>query len=359
MNLFFCLIVVSTVTIENSEADIEVDETILQRIVTDILNILYRAPIFERITCDSVNNSLVNFDLYTSQNKDEPVILRAGEVNNLTLFNPSLETKLLIHGWIGNVTDWMRLAKNEYLRTGDYNIILLDWSAYALNMYSQSVCFLKEIAEKAAHLLIQIRDEANLDFNKTHVIGHSLGGQMAGLIGQNIDKLTGGEKVYRITGLDAAGPLFCYPVLEDNDKRITSDDAYFVDGIHTSEEDYGCDDPYGHVNFYPNCGRTQAGCESTNFTFSNITGSLQNIFDRVSCSHQRAPIYWIESINSDGFVSVFCSTCAEYILETCERDENITTDICIMGEHLSLSTPKGKYYLSTRSTWPYVMNDDE
>lgn len=50
-----------------------------------------------------------------------------------------------------------------------------------------------------------------LDFNKLHIVGHSLGGQMAGNLGRKIkEKSNNTIKLRRITSLDPAFPPF-YP----------------------------------------------------------------------------------------------------------------------------------------------------
>lgn len=72
-------------------------------------------------------------------------------------------------------------------------------------------------------------------------------------------------------GLDPAGPLFdC----ENNDTRLSSNDAKFVQIIHTSAAGERSD--IGHVDFYAN-GLIQPGCEdkdtqsiSKSFSISKI-----------------------------------------------------------------------------------------
>ena len=79
---------------------------------------------------------------------------------------------------------------------------------------------------------------------------------------------------YQCTGLDPAGPEF-----DDKDKavRLNKDDAKLVDVIHTDGLSWGWDKvlgkaitlgmhfgtmvPMGHVDFYPNQGRMQPGCD--------------------------------------------------------------------------------------------------
>ena len=105
-----------------------------------------------------------------------------------------------------------------------------------------------------------------VSLDNVHVLGASLGGQLAGFIGH----FTGG-KVGRITGMDPSGPLFH---IVNASERLDKSDAQFVDIIHTAGRWVGNDDTIGHIDFYPNSGRSpQPGCvdrESVDLTCSHL-----------------------------------------------------------------------------------------
>ena len=61
-----------------------------------------------------------------------------------------------------------------------------------------------------------------------------------------------------ILGLDPAGPFFFNNLPF---KRLDRTDADFVDVIHTNTEYFGFTAPIGHLDFYPNGGVQQPGCE--------------------------------------------------------------------------------------------------
>lgn len=93
--------------------------------------------------------------------------------------------------------------------------------------------------------------------NNIHVIGHSLGGQVAGIAGQEIFSQTG-KKVRRITGLDPAAPSF---VGEPASNRLSPDDAKIVTVIHTDGGVFGYLSVCGTIDFFPNGGKPpQPGC---------------------------------------------------------------------------------------------------
>ncbi|KAF5300985.1 hypothetical protein FQR65_LT19289 [Abscondita terminalis] len=121
-----------------------------------------------------------------------------------------------------------------------------------------------------------------------HIVGHSLGGQMSGLIGQMYFKETG-EKLDRLTGLDPA-------------------DAVFVDVIHTNGGMFGYYGNCGTADFYINCGSVQPNCYVPNietFTTNDIEdlGTLA-----VACSHRRSLDYMIEAVSTKS-EAIPCSLC--------------------------------------------------
>ena len=64
--------------------------------------------------------------------------------------------------------------------------------------------------------------------------------------------------------MDPAGPFFA---LNDTSRRIDTTDGDFVDIIHTdggtlTGNELGMLDPIGHVDFYPNGGEVQPGCNT-------------------------------------------------------------------------------------------------
>lgn len=90
-------------------------------------------------------------------------------------------------------------------------------------------------------------------FNNINVIGHSLGGHVAGLAGKNLNN----GRIHAVIALDPAGPLFSF---DDEITRVAPQDADYVEVIHTNGGLLGFDLPIGQADFYPNGGRTQPGC---------------------------------------------------------------------------------------------------
>ena len=116
-----------------------------------------------------------------------------------------------------------------------------------------------------ADYILKLQSEG-ASLKNVHVLGVSLGGQVAGFVGY----FTHGQ-IGRITGMDPSGPLFH---IVDARDRLDKSDAQFVDIIHTAGRWVGNDDIQGHIDFFPNSGRSpQPGCvdkESVDLTCSHL-----------------------------------------------------------------------------------------
>lgn len=127
-----------------------------------------------------------------------------------------------------------------------------------------------------------------------------MGGQMIGKIGRTIISITAGTTMLpRLTALDPSGPGFYAPVVA-NEKAITSNDAAFVDVIHTDAYNLGTIYKCGHVDFFPNEGKGyQPGCTTEPFISSAISNA---------CSQFRSWRFYSESVlNSTAFPGVECN----------------------------------------------------
>lgn len=114
------------------------------------------------------------------------------------------------------------------------------------------------------------------------MVGHSLGGQIAGVAGGDLNgrvgRITGIVRslnyyliylYFILTALDPAGPLFDYVYVRNETESLDASDAKFVDVIHTAGTTFGIMRPIGHADFYPNHGTApQPGC--TNILLSGM-----------------------------------------------------------------------------------------
>lgn len=199
----------------------------------------------------------IKFELFTINN--QTVVQTKIDPENFDAINETIPTKIIIHGWLVNSsTYWIPQIITQLLKREKSNVITIDWSAYSTSInYPLVRRQLKEIGEYVANFLIAIAKNESKTLEKVHVIGHSLGAHLAGFVGQSVySKLN--KKIGKITGLDAAGPLF---ELTDLDLRLSGDDADVVDAIHTNGKMLGFAARYGTMDFFPNGGGpVQPGC---------------------------------------------------------------------------------------------------
>jgi len=207
------------------------------------------------------------FYLYTMKNKELPQILEYNNITSVTTshFNASSPTKVIIHGF-GSSCDkiWPREMRLSFLAVEDCNVICVDWAAGAVDPnYVRAAVNTRLVGKQVALLIDSINKEGITINNNTHLVGFSLGAHVSGFVGKELKHLSN-KNLSRITGLDPAGPLF-----EGYSPKVRLDksDADYVDVIHSNGDSLiigglGAWEPIGHVDFYPNGGRAQRGCQN-------------------------------------------------------------------------------------------------
>lgn len=183
--------------------------------------------------------------------------------NNISAVEPSKPVKVIIHGWTesSDSNEYYKPLTDAFLKKGDFNIITVNWSKPAHDSYPVSVVNTRGVGYRVGNLLVKIHKEKKVDVKDIHIIGHSLGAQVAGFAAKQFKKSVG-TKVRHVTGLDAAGPLYETPPVPKI-SRLNDDDAEIVDCIHTDGGVFGYLKPLGTIDFYPNGGvPVQPGCDA-------------------------------------------------------------------------------------------------
>ncbi|KAF8788378.1 Pancreatic triacylglycerol lipase like protein [Argiope bruennichi] len=219
-----------------------------------------------RFQCVGAGKNFTHFLLFSRIHPDKPHHWGTDAPQTLVKsdYDPAFPTKIIIHGFVDNLqlSDWMQRMKTKFLATGDFNVIIVDWSCGNEFPYYQAVQNSKIVADELGKLVNFLQAATGADAGDFHLIGHSLGSHIAALVGHAVPHLG------RISALDPAGPRFYDAPLED---RLDPSDAQFVDAIHTDSghglmEGLGMRSQVGHVDFYPNGGSDQPGCHSSPFT---------------------------------------------------------------------------------------------
>ncbi|KAH6940548.1 hypothetical protein HPB50_000569 [Hyalomma asiaticum] len=236
-------------------------------------------PVHRNVNLLPADRHVVNtrFLLYNRRNQPGYVELwwnSTVEAIGTAPFDNSLETKFIVHGYLDSCGN--------------------------IGIYERACANTRVVGAELALFIRKLKDAFGADPKRMHIIGHSLGAHIAGYAGANTTNLG------RITGLDPAEPYFEKMPPE---VRLDPSDAEFVDAIHTDSHPYltklwrsegmGMWDPVGHVDFYPNGGEYMPGCDTVNRVWKIFThGLIKGIRDVLSCNHQRAVKYMLESISN-------------------------------------------------------------
>ncbi|RZF44278.1 hypothetical protein LSTR_LSTR006828 [Laodelphax striatellus] len=272
----------------------------------------------------------VQFMLYTRESATVYEELFLGNLTSIedSKFDKTKETKIVVHGWLSKVhMRFTRDIRKAFLEAKDCNVISVDWPS--MTEYTIARFSVGSVAAKLSQFLSFLINEAGVDPQSIHLLGHSLGAHISGIAGRSLQNVT----LPRITGFDPSGVFFS----SKPEYRIDASDADFVDIIHTCGHWLGYYDPIGHVDFYPNGGLPiQPGCG----------------FDLGYCSHCRSYLLYIETITSDepGFLAAKCDSNSDFNSGKC------CSDITQMGENADRKA-RGIYFLYTGDQSPYGLGN--
>ncbi|KAH8332392.1 hypothetical protein KR074_002620 [Drosophila pseudoananassae] len=276
-----------------------------------------------------LSTNTVKFYLYTRTNPTTGQEIKATQTSiDASNFNPENPTRITIHGWNSNYKDGVntRIA-NAWFEYGDYNMIAVDWARGRSLEYASSVAGAAGAGKKVADLVDFLVENKNLNLDNLEVVGFSLGAHVAGFTGKNVAS----GKVGKVVGLDPASPLVSYT---NTEKRLASDDAQYVEAIHTNGGTLGFTKTIGQADFYMNGGKSQPGCGI------DITGS---------CSHTRAVLYYSEALLWNNFPSKRCETYQQANKNSC-GDQFSTVK---MGAFVNSVIAEGIFYVPVNKESPY------
>uniref|UniRef100_A0A8B9NGH6 triacylglycerol lipase n=1 Tax=Accipiter nisus TaxID=211598 RepID=A0A8B9NGH6_9AVES len=272
-------------------------------------------------------------------------------------FNATAKTFLIIHGWTmsGMFETWLgSLVSALQKREKDANVVVVDWLSLAHQLYTDAVNNTQIVGKSIARLLDWLQENPLFQLENVHLIGYSLGAHVAGFAGNHVHGTIG-----RITGLDPAGPMF---EGVDPSKRLSPDDANFVDVLHTYTREtlgvsIGIQMPVGHVDIYPNGGDFQPGCGLGDVLGAIAYGSKFSLFilPLVSCEHERSVHLFVDSlVNQDKQSFAFqCTDSSRFKKGICLSCRKNRCSGIGYNARKTRNKRNSKMYLKTRADMPF------
>ncbi|CAH0596530.1 unnamed protein product [Chrysodeixis includens] len=245
--------------------------------------------------------------LFFSTNLTSPRSYRIRNVKALLSdpdFDVNKPTVLYAHGYVELLSDEsIQTVISAYLRRGDHNTLLLDWSNLAFGNYLVIAKTLPTAGVQVGRILRKLV-KRGLPIENLHLVGHSMGSHFVAYAARYLSSK--GIQVPRLTGLDPAYPGFYPPLVAP---PMAASDAGFVDVIHTDGGGFGTPTATAHADFWPNGGQAkQPGCLS-----ATIPLTAEDF-----CSHWRSWAFWAESLTSDVFLSRRCADYDTFLRGQCQ-----------------------------------------
>uniref|UniRef100_A0A182QHI1 Lipase domain-containing protein n=1 Tax=Anopheles farauti TaxID=69004 RepID=A0A182QHI1_9DIPT len=297
-----------------------------------------------------------------------------GDLDNRTV-------RVIVHGFGANCgLVWIYEMRTALMAVENCTVICVDWENGAkLPNYVRAAANTRLVGRQLALLLRLLRTHNGLRLSRVHLIGFSLGSHVAGFAGAEFSGTapapdgdanerhgTTEPALWRITGLDPAGPLF---EAQPPEVRLDAGDARYVDVIHSNGENLilgglGSWQPMGTVDYYPNGGRVQHGC--TNLFVGAVTDIIwappTTVEGRSLCNHRRAYKFFIDSVAPRCHFPAFpCESYDQFAAGECFDcgGTNGTASACGHMGYYATNRDVGGYgqlYLRTRDEEPYCAN---
>lgn len=133
---------------------------------------------------------------------------------------------IYVHGFLeSSDVQSVKTVADAYLQRGGWNVVIIDWFAFSTGLYALEVLpRLKPLGNNIGRYLVDFI-QAGYPYGNIHLVGHSLGGQIVGLVGRTVYQRSYRRyRIRRITGLDPAGPGF-EPMLPGSFSHLSLDDG--------------------------------------------------------------------------------------------------------------------------------------
>lgn len=282
------------------------------------------------------------FSAFTSSAHSTEHILNPHTPSTFNVIDPKKRLAIIIHGFGGfkAQTDELNSVKDNLLTHTNGEVgtaIIVNWhKGSAAPDYIAASVNTEVVGRQVAFLVNELVKHHGVSAHNVYLVGFSLGAQVAGFAGK-WSQSQYHWKFGRITGLDAAAPLF-----EGHEGAyLTKADAEFVDAIHSSAGsnlllgEVGFIKAYAHLDFYPNSGHHQPQCHS---------------LLHPGCNHQASVLFYDASLSAHAtchFNGFTCADWATFQKHTCTKHD------VEMGYWADKVHATGVRFLTTQEKYPF------
>ncbi|KAH9645700.1 hypothetical protein HF086_003373 [Spodoptera exigua] len=296
-------------------------------------------PVERRFDLDVSQNEVHFYDIHMKGYKSFHIEKAAKEILSIEKLDKNQKFYVFVGGYKMHIDTPTADLVRETFKTVPGYLIIIDHSAYTNNFdgdltaYKRSVKYVYSIGVQLAKMLDKL-NKGGISAKHIHAIGHGLGSQILGHVGQNFTKMTG-KKIARITALDPAGPCFSNSPKEE---QIRAGIAEYVEVYHCDDGFFGTTKKLGDVDFFMNEGKTQPQCK-LGFWKSLIA---TNVIKSKTCSHKICVSAWMSTIaHRDRFPAKQCDSYPAFKKGKCSGNNSTIAGFANPGN------AKGIYYFST------------
>lgn len=243
------------------------------------------------------------YDFQNDFNYSFPIDTAAEAIQNAYRLDVTRRLIVFVPGYkshiVRNAPELIRAAfknvPNVYLMIVDHSIYTSAQGG-SIKSYERSVHYAYDLGRAVGQLLTKFH-LMGFQSNNIHCIGHSLGGQILGYAGIQYTNMTS-EKLWRITGIDPAGPCFSNSLIED---QLRSGSAEYVEVYHCNAGGLGTTSVLADTDFFLNDGKIQPRCDAS---FLSSFGDSE-----AKCSHKSCVKYWTQTVgNSAWYLAWQCDS---------------------------------------------------
>ncbi|XP_023937064.2 lipase member H-like [Bicyclus anynana] len=275
-------------------------------------------------TTQNGHGSFNKYFIYTRTNPRFPVELNLDVQESIDTLSKDNRTIVIAHGYEGSaITSLNPTVKDAALQSEDFNIIVLDWSVYAGQSYTNAVNSVPDVGRALGKLINELVTREIVSLSRLHLIGFDLGAHVMAFAGRELN-----GNVARITGLNPSGSQW-----GTNSQRLTFNDALYVEVIHTDGIGplaNGIGDAVGHADFYPNGGTGQPGC-----------------FLNHKCSHNRSWELMAATFTNNHLIANRCGSWYQVTMNLCRGYQ------MWMGNSELVKQGSGMFRVNTKRTYPF------